>query len=90
MCGFLPTLEQRKLRLSTAGPEIEDKPGALALPPVSESVIFDNVSFSYGEGKPAVQNFTPPVAAFTPFLMYGPTRCGYGYWEWSAPKMKTL
>ena len=37
-------------------PEIEDKPGALALPQVQGNVKFENVTFSYVEGKNAIDD----------------------------------
>lgn len=43
-------------------PDIEDRPGAPALPPFKKQVVFDNVSFRYGEGDQGVFNLNLKVA----------------------------
>ena len=39
-------------------PEIEDKPDAIALPAITQGIVFDNVSFSYVDGKDAISEVT--------------------------------
>jgi subfamily B ATP-binding cassette protein MsbA len=39
-------------------PEIEDKPDAVPLPPISKGIVFDNLTFSYVEDKPAIKDLT--------------------------------
>ncbi|MDK8179638.1 ABC transporter ATP-binding protein [Paenibacillus sp. UMB4589-SE434] len=38
-------------------PEVCDKEGAIALPPVKGEIVFDDVEFAYEEGRPILQNF---------------------------------
>jgi len=39
-------------------PEIEDKPDAIDLPPVSQEIVFDNVHFQYVDDKTAIEGVT--------------------------------
>ncbi|MCX7801122.1 MAG: ABC transporter ATP-binding protein/permease [Fimbriimonadales bacterium] len=39
-------------------PDVEDRPGAVALPTVEREIVFDAVTFWYVEGKPAVHDVT--------------------------------
>lgn len=57
-------------------PEIEDKPGAPALPPICEGVRFDNVSFAYIENVDAIKNINFSVQAGEIIGLVGPTGAG--------------
>lgn len=39
-------------------PEIEDKPDAPDLPPIEREIVFDNVTFSYVDDKPVIEDLT--------------------------------
>ncbi len=57
-------------------PEIEDRPDAPALPPITSGVQFDNVSFAYIEGTDAVKNISFRVTAGEIIGLVGPTGAG--------------
>ncbi|MBX3118694.1 MAG: ABC transporter ATP-binding protein [Fimbriimonadaceae bacterium] len=57
-------------------PEIQDKPDAPALAPITSGVRFDNVSFSYIEGVAAVHELNFTVGAGEIIGIVGPTGAG--------------
>ena len=60
--------------------EIKEKPGALALPPFHEKVVFENVSFSYpeenGNGSPILRNVNLEVRAGEVVAVVGSSGAG--------------
>ncbi|MBP2665920.1 MAG: lipid exporter, fused ATPase and inner rane subunit MsbA [Firmicutes bacterium] len=57
-------------------PEIQDAPGAIALPPVSGHVVFENVSFEYRADEPILQNMSIDVAPGQVLAIVGPSGAG--------------
>lgn len=57
-------------------PEITDKPGAKALPPIEGRVDFDQVNFEYKPGEPALQDFSLSVKQGQMIALVGPSGAG--------------
>ena len=57
-------------------PEIEDAPDAIELPPVTGNVSFENVTFEYREGEPALKNLSIEIPAGQILAIVGPSGAG--------------
>ena len=55
---------------------LEDPPGTPELPPVVGEVLFENVSFAYGGGGPALRNLSFRAPAGATIALVGPTGAG--------------
>ena len=67
---------ERVLDVLDAPPEIEDKPGAKTLKNVQGEIVFDHVSFSYGEGIPVLQDVSFRCEPGQMVALVGPTGVG--------------
>ncbi len=68
---------ERVFEIMDMEPEIQEKKGALALPePVRGEVRFENVSFSYGQGRSILQEINLSVAPGETVALVGPTGAG--------------
>jgi subfamily B ATP-binding cassette protein MsbA len=56
--------------------EVCEKPDAVALPPFSRSIVFDNVSFSYDNRQPLLKNIQLEVRAGEVVAIVGPSGAG--------------
>lgn len=66
----------RVFELIEEEPQIPDAENAIVLQDVDGSVVLDNVSFSYTEDKPLIQNFNLSVKPGQRVAIVGPTGCG--------------
>ena len=57
-------------------PAITDAPDAAALPPVRGEIVFENVTFSYGDDRPAVSNLSLRIPAGTTCALVGASGAG--------------
>ncbi|MDQ3623439.1 MAG: ABC transporter ATP-binding protein/permease [Verrucomicrobiota bacterium] len=57
-------------------PAIQDAPGAIALPPMRREIRFEEVSFSYGTRRSAVENVTLTIPAGTTCALVGASGAG--------------
>ena len=57
-------------------PEIEDAPGAIELPPVKGNVSFDNVTFEYRDGEPALKKLSIEIPTGQILAIVGPSGAG--------------
>jgi ABC-type multidrug transport system fused ATPase/permease subunit len=57
-------------------PEIEDRPGAVDLPPIEGRVVFENVRFAYGRGPEVLHGIDLAVALGTTVALVGHTGAG--------------
>lgn len=57
-------------------PEIEEKPGAVALPPIKGAVNFEHVSFGYEPGQVVLKDFSLSVRPGETIALVGPTGAG--------------
>jgi subfamily B ATP-binding cassette protein MsbA len=55
---------------------LKDRPGALALDLQKGTILFDEVSFAYEEGKPVLENFTLDIPAGKTIALVGPSGAG--------------
>lgn len=67
---------ERLFELLDEEPEIEDAPGASALPPVEGRVAFRNVSFAYEEGTPVLRDIDFAAEAGQTIALVGPSGAG--------------
>ena len=67
---------ERVLAVLDAPQEIEDKPGAKTLKDVQGEIVFDHVSFSYGEGIPVLQDVSFRCEPGQMLALVGPTGVG--------------
>ncbi len=56
--------------------EVADKPAAVDLPPGDGEIRFENVSFSYSEGRPVLEQLALPIEAGTTLALIGHTGSG--------------
>ena len=56
--------------------EVADRPGAVALPPGKGTIRFENVSFSYLEGRPVLRGIDLEIPAGRTVALIGPTGSG--------------
>ncbi|MDO5402722.1 MAG: ABC transporter ATP-binding protein [Eubacteriales bacterium] len=66
----------RIFKLIEEGPELQEKPDAIALSKVNGSVDFENVYFSYTPDKKLIQKFNLHVEKGQRIAIVGPTGCG--------------
>jgi len=66
----------RVFELLDLEPEVQDAPDAVAAPPVTESVAFRHVSFSYAPGRPTLRDVSFEVTPGTITAIVGPTGSG--------------
>ena len=57
-------------------PEIEDAPNAIELPSVTGNVSFENVSFEYRDGEPALKNLSIEIPSGQILAIVGPSGAG--------------
>ena len=57
-------------------PEIQDAPGATPLPPVKGQVTFEDVTFEYRSGEPALRNMSIDVSPGQVLAIVGPSGAG--------------
>ena len=57
-------------------PEIEDAPNAIELPSVTGNVSFENVSFEYRDGEPALKNLSIKIPSGQILAIVGPSGAG--------------
>ncbi len=57
-------------------PEIEDAPDAIELPPVKGNVGFENVTFEYRDGEPALKNLSIEIPSGQILAIVGPSGAG--------------
>jgi ABC-type multidrug transport system fused ATPase/permease subunit len=55
---------------------IADKPGAAELPPLSDEIRIENVTFGYGSGRPVLRDFSLTIPAGAEVAIVGPSGCG--------------
>jgi ABC-type multidrug transport system fused ATPase/permease subunit len=67
---------ERIFELLDATAEIEDAPGALALPPLEGEVVFDDVRFRYGTGDEVLRDVTFAMAPGEVVALVGPSGAG--------------
>lgn len=67
---------ERIFSLVDAVPEIKDKPGAMNPEELSGDIHFENVSFTYEDGKPILTNFSLKVNRGETIALVGPTGGG--------------
>ncbi len=67
---------ERIFTLLDEEPDIKDKPGAKALPPIRGEVIFDNVQAEYTEGEPVLKGISFKAAPGQTIAIVGPTGAG--------------
>ncbi len=66
----------RIFELLAIQPSVVEKPGAIALPPVSGKVVYRNVTFSYQPEKPVLQNLDLLVHPGEMIALVGPSGAG--------------
>src|SRR5262249_51629769 len=57
-------------------PSIADKPGAPALPPLSNEIRFEHVNFAYGPDRPILQDLSLVIPAGSNVAIVGPSGSG--------------
>jgi len=57
-------------------PEIQDMPGAIELPSVQGRVAFENVTFEYRDGEPALRNMSIDIPSGQVLAIVGPSGAG--------------
>src|SRR5690606_33751586 len=67
---------ERAFRLLEEAPDVDERPGALPLVRARGHVVFDHVSFSYGDVRPAVHDITLEIPAGARVGIAGPTGAG--------------
>lgn len=67
---------ERIFEVQDAAPSVADLSQATPLGPIKGYVTFDNVTFSYEEGKPVLQNFSHRASAGQTIALVGPTGAG--------------
>jgi ATP-binding cassette subfamily B multidrug efflux pump len=67
---------QRAFEVLDTQPEIEDKPGALPIPPIKGEVTFEDVRFSYISGIPVLRNINLHVSPGQNVALVGQTGSG--------------
>ncbi len=67
---------ERVFEIFDEDPEPEDVPGALYVDQPEGRIEFENVDFSYVEGKPVLQNFSMKIEPGTKIAIVGPTGAG--------------
>jgi ATP-binding cassette, subfamily B, bacterial len=55
---------------------VQDKPDAIELPPLSESIVLDRVVFSYGTGRAVLKDLSLRIPAGSSVAFVGPSGCG--------------
>jgi len=55
---------------------VEDKPGALALPPLANEIKLENVKFSYGGNRPVLREVSLTIPAGKQIAIVGPSGSG--------------
>ncbi|MBM4295097.1 MAG: lipid A export permease/ATP-binding protein MsbA [Deltaproteobacteria bacterium] len=66
---------QRVFALRDRPPDIQDRPGAVALPPISRNIIYQGVSFSYDD-RPVLQDINLTVHRGEMIALVGPSGAG--------------
>ncbi len=66
----------RLFALLDTQPEVEDRPGAIALPPVAGAIRFERVGFRYGDGPPVLHDVDVTIAAGRTTALVGPSGAG--------------
>ncbi len=67
---------ERVFRLLDTEPDLQDRPDAIDLPPISGAVNFQNVSFSYKNSEPVLRNINLSVAPGERVALVGETGAG--------------
>lgn len=67
---------QRVFEVLDTEPEIQDRPGASELPPIEGKVAFDNVTFEYKPGEPALLDITMEAKPGQVVAIVGPSGAG--------------
>lgn len=57
-------------------PEVKDEPGAVSIPPIRGSVIYENVEFAYTKGQPVLKDINLRVEPGELVAFVGPTGAG--------------
>ena len=57
-------------------PEVQEAPGAVALPPIDGAIVFDHVSFGYGPDRLVIEDVDLTVAPGETVAFVGPTGAG--------------
>ena len=71
MAGF-----KRFVELMDTEPDVRDRPGAIAAPPLKGNICFHNVSFGYEQNRPILKNLSFCVQAGTTVALVGPSGAG--------------
>ena len=67
---------RRAVEVLDAAPEVADKPAAPPLPPVRQSICFQNVTAGYEPGRPVLQSISLEVEVGQTIAIVGPTGSG--------------
>ena len=67
---------ERLFGLLDTNPTLQDRPDAVALPPIEGDVRLDRVTFAYDEGRPVLKDVTLDVAAGETVALVGPSGAG--------------
>ncbi|HSJ52624.1 MAG TPA: ABC transporter ATP-binding protein [Anaerolineae bacterium] len=67
---------ERVFELVDTQPDLEDRPGAVAMPPIEGRVTLDRVSFHYKEGEPVLRDVSLTAEPGQTVALVGPTGAG--------------
>lgn len=67
---------QRVFEILDLKPDVQEKPGAVALPPISGKVVFDHVSFAYNQGETVLKDLSLTAEPGQMIAIVGPSGAG--------------
>lgn len=67
---------QRVFEILDLKPDVQEKPGAVALPPISGKVVFDHVSFAYNQGETVLKDLSLTAESGQMIAIVGPSGAG--------------
>ena len=67
---------ERVLELLDTPPQVQDRPGAVEMPPIAGRVEFDHVSFAYRDGTPVLHDVNLVIEPGQTVALVGPTGAG--------------